>query len=77
MTQFINNNALLYEKQSGFRPVHSCVTALTEVSENIRQELDAGKIAFLVLLDYSKAFDSVVHQILTWKLKHYFNFQHY
>lgn len=74
ITQFINNNELLYERQSGFRPGHSCLTALTEVSENIRQELDDGNIAFLVLLDYSKAFDSVVHQILMWKLKHNFNF---
>lgn len=60
--------------QSGFRPDHSCVSALIEVTENIRRKLDENEINFLVLLDHSKAFDTVHHQILCEKLRYLFNF---
>lgn len=66
--------SLMTDRQSGFRPNHSCVTALAEVSENIRQNLDEGNVSFLVLLDHSKAFDSVEYNILCSKLKNFFNF---
>lgn len=72
--EHINNNNLLTSRQSGFRPKHSCVTALIDVSEEIRKNIDAGFITFLVLLDHSKAFDMVDHQILCSKLISVFNF---
>lgn len=66
--------SLMTSKQSGFRPNHSCITALAEVSENIRRSLDDGNVSFLVLLDHSKAFDSVEYNILCSKLTTFFNF---
>lgn len=74
MTSYISANHLLTDKQSGFRANHSCVSALLDVSENIRRELDDGKYNFLVLLDHSKAFDTVDHGMLSLKLRHFFNF---
>lgn len=70
----INSNNLLSSMQSGFRQNHSCITALVEVSENIRQGLENGYVNFLVLLDHSKAFDTVDHNLLIEKLKHFFGF---
>lgn len=60
--------------QSGFRPGHSCVTALQKVSEDLRKVIDDSQIAILVLLDHSKAFDSVDHDTLCLKLTKFFNF---
>lgn len=71
---YINEKHLLSDVQSGFRSDHSCTTALVEVSENIRRELDDGKLNFLVLLDHSKAFDTVDHSILCMKLRRFYNF---
>ena len=65
---------LLSPYQSGFRSGHSCETALIDVSSNISRFLDAGHMVFLVLLDFSKAFDSVNHTLLLDKLGRLFNF---
>lgn len=74
MIMYINSHNMLSSTQSGFRESHSCVTALVEVSENIRQGLENGNINFLVLLDHSKAFDTVDHATLIGKLRHFFRF---
>lgn len=74
ISSYVHEKQLISEKQSGFRPKHSCVTALIDVSENIRREIDVGKVNFLVLLDHSKAFDTVNHDTLCMKIKHFFNF---
>lgn len=74
INEYINNFNLLTACQSGFRSKHSCVTALINVSEDIRSEMDVGKINILVLLDHSKAFDTVDHAILSMKLRRLYNF---
>lgn len=74
ISKHIFDNNLLTDRQSGFRPQHSCTTALTEVIENIRGSLDDNKVAILILLDHSKAFDTVEHQMLIKKLAKMFNF---
>lgn len=74
LNAYIHDRNLLSDRQSGFRSNHSCITALIDVSETLRRELDDGKVNFLVLLDHSKAFDTVDHKLLCTKLKHLFNF---
>lgn len=74
MHSYIQDNGLLTDRQSGFRSKHSCTTALIDVSEEIRASIDDGYITFLVLLDHSKAFDTVDHNILCMKLKTMFKF---
>lgn len=71
---FINSNSLMNCLQSGFRANHSCTTALLKVSEDIRSDLDSNMVSFLVLLDHSKAFDTVDHSILCLKLQNFFHF---
>lgn len=55
---------ILPESQSGFRKGHSCTTALLGVTDDILETLDHGEMSALVLLDYSKAFDTINHEVL-------------
>lgn len=50
--------------QSGFRKYHSCCTALTAILDDILGAIDKNKITVLILLDYSKAFDTLNHSLL-------------
>ncbi|XP_075157516.1 uncharacterized protein LOC142230773 [Haematobia irritans] len=74
MSEYLHRESLLTGRQSGLRPDHSCITALVEVSESLRGDIDDNKVGFLVLLDHSKAFDSVDHQNLAMKLRRFFKF---
>lgn len=72
--QYLTQHSLLSNFQSGFRSNHSCITALQKVSEDLRYNIDSKKISILILLDHSKAFDCVDHNILCFKLQIFFNF---
>lgn len=74
MISHLNKFSLLSERQSGFRQKHSCVTALIDVAEDLRSDMDQDKLVILVLLDHSKAFDTVDHGILYSKLKFFFSY---
>ena len=69
LTDFLENNKLLAENQHGFRPNLSTETALLTVTNKIYENIENRKISLLLLLDLSKAFDSVNHEILIEKCK--------
>ena len=71
LTEFIEDNKLLFESQYGFRALHSCEHALLEAQGKLNLILDRKQVALLLLIDFSKAFDMVDHQILLDKLDHY------
>ena len=64
LMSFLEENKLLSESQHGFRKNLSTETALMKVNEAIYNNIDNQKISLLLLLDLSKAFDSVSHEIL-------------
>lgn len=67
---FINQNNILPLKQSCFRPGYSCATALADLVDDILRAQDNNKLSILILLDYTKAFDMLNHQILLATLSH-------
>jgi len=71
LTKFLNENHILYGSQYGFRAMHSCEHALLEAQNILHTALDKKQIAALLLIDFSKAFDMVDHEILLNKLEHY------
>ena len=60
---YVSEFNLLQKEQSGFREHHSCMTALTKMTEAWLSEMDSGNLTGTVLLDFSKAFDLVSHNI--------------
>ncbi|XP_073768781.1 uncharacterized protein [Danio rerio] len=61
---FLTQNNLMDNKQSGFKKGHSTETALLSVVEDLRLAKADSKSSVLILLDLSAAFDTVNHQIL-------------
>ena len=57
--------------QHGFRANHSCETQLLNTVEDLSQRLDRRKGTDLLILDFSKAFDTVPHRRLLHKMRHY------
>ena len=54
--------------QSAYRKNHGTQTALLKLSEDILDSIDDSDVTLLVLLDFSKAFDTVNHKLLLAKL---------
>lgn len=66
---YLSKENILPICQSGFRPAHSTATALLQVTDDIFRANDNNQITCLILLDFSKAFDTVNHNVLCNKLK--------
>ena len=63
MTQYLYGNGVLSDRQSGFRPNHSCISALIDVSEELQWRADNNITSVFVLLDNPKASDTGNHAI--------------
>ena len=71
LSDIMESNAILYNKQLGLRKYHSTTHAIIEVVDKITEALDQRKITIGVFLDLFKAFDTIKHDILFEKLVHY------
>ena len=68
---FLCKHKLINTTQFGFRSKHSTEHAFISLIETIKKYLDHGKIVCGVFIDLQKTFDTVNHEILLEKLKHY------
>jgi len=66
--EFLTTNDKLLLYQSGNKKMHSTETALINVSDNLLKAIEEKSASLLVLLDMSKAFDSLNHNLLLEKL---------
>ena len=69
--EYLNNNNLISASQSGFRTLHSTLTALIETVDNWSINIDNGLLNGVTFIDLKKAFDTIDHPILVRKLQIY------
>ena len=67
----LESHGLLYPQQHGFRKDHSTCSAILELVQYIYNAFDNREFTSCVFIDYSKAFDTIDHDILCKKLQYY------
>ena len=55
-------NKILREEQAGFRPNRSTQDVLLRATDDWRKALDLGQLVATVMIDLSKAFDTINHE---------------
>ena len=68
---FLNSSSVLCPTQYGFRPKQSTFHAILDIVSTCFDYVENKKFTGLLLLDLTKAFDTVQHKILLAKLNHY------
>jgi hypothetical protein len=71
---FLEGHKIIPICQSGFRKRHSTPTALINVFDDILRALDKGMMTLLILLDFSKAFDTIIHNSYPTSTRRHGNF---
>ena len=71
LTAYMSENNPYDPEQSAYHSFHSTEFALICILDELLVSLDERNQVFISLLDYSAAFDLVVHHILLHRLKHW------
>ena len=71
LVEFINDNKLLYDFQFGFQRGKSTQLAVMMLVDKITGALDNKECVVGIFMDFSKAFDTVDHDISLLKLEKY------
>ena len=68
MYSFLNENKLLYSKQSGIRSMHSVLSCLLKCMNDWYLDINKGNFTSVIFIDLKEAFDTVNHEILLKKI---------
>lgn len=73
MTDFIDNNKILYDYQFGFRKGHNTTHSVLHFLDKIYKGFNKNEPEYTIgiFLDLKKAFDTTCHSILLQKMEHY------
>ena len=67
LSNYLEKRQLIYSKQFGFPTVH----AVLSIIDKVQKAIEDRKYSCEIFLDFSKAFDTVNHEILLTKLEFY------
>ena len=68
---FLLKHNILFKYQFGFRAGSSTSLAIIEIVDKLRESIDKGENVIGLYCDLTKAFDTVNHDILLYKLSYY------
>ena len=71
LLNFLEKFKILFDNQFGFRSKYSTDFALLKIVDKIQSAIDEHDYSCGIFLDFSKAFDTVNHEILLKKLEYY------
>ena len=71
LNDFLTKHNILYPNQYGFRKHFSTETAILDLYDRITNAIAQNKYVIGLFFDISKAFDTLNHNILLYKLNHY------
>ena len=66
---YLDENSLIFKKYFCFRARHSTDHVVLELIDEISEALNKQEYFSGIFVDFSKAFDTVNHKILEWKVK--------
>ena len=61
---------LINDKQHGFLPQRSCTTQLVLLMDGISRSINSQNDVDIIYFAFAKAFDSVCHDLILYKLKY-------
>ena len=70
-SNYLEKRELIYSKQFGFRSRHSTVHAVLSIIDKVQKAIEDREYSCGIFLDFSKAFDTVNHEIFLTKLEFY------
>ena len=68
INSYLEKHNLFDPNQSAYKKYFGCNTALLKITDDIMDAIDDSEITLLILLDFSKAFDTINHRLLLEKL---------